>query len=118
MRRRANCGIPQCESGRTVLALPGPDPILRATPARAPALHRERFVEQLIRHFVVLFVVIEPITLVPIFGALTRGADKRYRRVMALKAVALGTCLTLLASVYPTYVASRMRPVDAMRVEA
>ena len=32
-------------------------------------------------------------------------------------AVALGTVLTLLASVYPTYVASRMRPVDAMRVE-
>jgi len=34
-----------------------------------------------------------------------------------LKAVVLGTVLTLLASVYPTYVASRMRPVDAMRVE-
>jgi len=34
-----------------------------------------------------------------------------------VKAVALGTGLTLLASVYPTYVASRMRPVDAMRVE-
>lgn len=33
------------------------------------------------------------------------------------KAVVLGTVLTLLASVYPTYVASRMRPVDAMRVE-
>ena len=34
-----------------------------------------------------------------------------------LKAVALGTVLTLLASLYPTYVASRMRPVDAMRVD-
>lgn len=34
-----------------------------------------------------------------------------------LKAVALGTLLTLLASLYPTYVASRMRPVEAMRVE-
>lgn len=33
------------------------------------------------------------------------------------KAIVLGTGLTLLASVYPTYVASRMRPVDAMRVE-
>ena len=33
------------------------------------------------------------------------------------KAVALGTGLTLLASLYPTYVASHMRPVDAMRVE-
>jgi hypothetical protein len=34
-----------------------------------------------------------------------------------VQAVALGTGLTLLASIYPTYVASRMRPVDAMRVD-
>jgi putative ABC transport system permease protein len=31
--------------------------------------------------------------------------------------LAIGTVLTLLAAVYPTYVASRMRPVDAMRTE-
>lgn len=35
----------------------------------------------------------------------------------AVKSVILGTVLTLLASLYPTYVASRMRPVDAMRVD-
>lgn len=46
-------------------------------------------IEQLVKEFVVLFVVIEPISLVPIFGALTSGADARYRRVMALKACAL-----------------------------
>ncbi|MEM7612606.1 MAG: MarC family protein [Pseudomonadota bacterium] len=46
-------------------------------------------IEQLIRHFVVLFVVIEPITLVPIFGALTRGGENNYRRRMAIKSVAL-----------------------------
>jgi len=34
-----------------------------------------------------------------------------------LQAVGLGTGLTLVASIYPTYVASRMSPVDAMRVE-
>jgi len=33
------------------------------------------------------------------------------------KAVGLGTVLTLLASLYPTYIASRMKPVDAMRAE-
>jgi len=33
------------------------------------------------------------------------------------KAVGLGTVLILLASLYPTYIASRMKPVDAMRVE-
>ena len=45
--------------------------------------------EQLIRHFVVLFVVIEPITLVPIFGALTRGGEPAYRKTMAVKSVAV-----------------------------
>ena len=49
--------------------------------------------EQLLRHFVVLFVVIEPITLVPIFGALTRGADTAYRRKMALKSVGLSAII-------------------------
>jgi putative ABC transport system permease protein len=32
-------------------------------------------------------------------------------------AVGAGTLITVVAAVYPTYVASRMRPVDAMRVE-
>ncbi len=49
--------------------------------------------EQLFRHFVVLFVVIEPITLVPIFGALTRGAENSYRRKMAIKSVALSAMI-------------------------
>lgn len=31
--------------------------------------------------------------------------------------MAIGTGLTLLAAIYPTFVASRMRPVDAMRTE-
>ena len=35
-------------------------------------------VEQLIKIFVVFFVVIEPISLVPLFGALTRGGGKKY----------------------------------------
>ncbi|MEM7278582.1 MAG: MarC family protein [Pseudomonadota bacterium] len=45
--------------------------------------------EQLLKSFVILFVVIEPITLVPIFGGLTRGADAAYRRRMAFKSTAL-----------------------------
>lgn len=49
--------------------------------------------EQLLRHFVVLFVVIEPITLVPIFGALTRGAEKDYRRRMAFKSIGLAALI-------------------------
>ncbi len=49
--------------------------------------------EQLIRHFVVLFVVIEPITLVPLFGALTRGGEPTYRRKMAIKSVVLSAII-------------------------
>ena len=45
--------------------------------------------EQLLKMFVVFFVVTEPITLVPIFGALTRGGDRSYRRRMAFKSTAL-----------------------------
>lgn len=46
-------------------------------------------IEQLLKTFVILFVVIEPISLVPIFGALTRGAEPGYRRRMAIKSTAL-----------------------------
>ncbi|MEM6819203.1 MAG: MarC family protein [Pseudomonadota bacterium] len=49
--------------------------------------------EQLIRHFVVLFVVIEPITLVPLFGALTRGGEPTYRRKMAIKSIVLSAII-------------------------
>jgi len=33
------------------------------------------------------------------------------------RAILLGTLLTVLASLYPTFVAARMKPVDAMRVD-
>ncbi len=45
--------------------------------------------ESLLKSFIILFVVVEPITLVPIFGALTRGADAAYKRKMAFKATAI-----------------------------
>jgi len=46
-------------------------------------------VEQLSKIFVVFFVVIEPISPVPLFGALTRGGGRKYRRVTAVKSVLL-----------------------------
>ncbi|MEM8547496.1 MAG: MarC family protein [Pseudomonadota bacterium] len=49
--------------------------------------------DQLLRHFVVLFVVIEPITLVPIFGALTRGGEKGFRQKMAFKSTILAAVI-------------------------
>lgn len=47
----------------------------------------------MLRHFVVLFVVIEPITLVPLFGALTRGGEPSYRRRMAIKSIVLSAII-------------------------
>lgn len=45
--------------------------------------------EHLIKTFIIFFVVIEPISLVPMFGALTRGGEPGYRRKMAWKSVAV-----------------------------
>ncbi len=53
-------------------------------------------VEQLIKIFVVLFVVVEPLSLAPMFGALTRGGSERYRRKMALKSTFLAAIILLV----------------------
>jgi multiple antibiotic resistance protein len=50
--------------------------------------------EHLIKTFIVFFVVVEPISLVPMFGALTRGADPRFRRKMAVKGVVLSVVIS------------------------
>ena len=50
--------------------------------------------EQLFKFFVVFFVVVEPISLIPLFAGLTEGASPSYQRSMAFKssAIALGIC--------------------------
>lgn len=45
--------------------------------------------EHLIKTFIIFFVVIEPVSLVPMFGALTRGGEPGYRKKMAWKSVAI-----------------------------
>jgi multiple antibiotic resistance protein len=51
--------------------------------------------EQLFKFFVVFFVVVEPISLIPLFAGLTEGSTLRYQRNMAGKstAIALGICV-------------------------
>src|ERR1700730_3939978 len=53
--------------------------------------------EQLFKFFVVFFVVVEPISLIPLFAGLTEGASPSYQRSMALKwsAIALGICFAI-----------------------
>jgi len=50
--------------------------------------------EYLIKTFVVFFVVVEPISLVPMFGALTRGAEDKFRQRMAVKGVILSAVIS------------------------
>ena len=51
------------------------------------------------------------------FSLLTAGTCLRAVLTGIPIAVCLGTLLTMVAAVYPTYVAARMRPVEAMRAE-
>jgi len=53
-------------------------------------------VEQLVNTFIILFVVIDPIALAPIFGAMTRGGSDDYRKKMAYKATFLSTAILLM----------------------
>ncbi|MBU6379586.1 MAG: MarC family protein [Gammaproteobacteria bacterium] len=44
-------------------------------------------IESFLKFFVVFFLVVEPISLVPVFASLTEGANQAYRRRMAIKSV-------------------------------
>ena len=52
--------------------------------------------EQLIKTFIIFFVVIEPVSLVPMFGALTRGGEPAYRRKMASKSVGISAAIFIV----------------------
>jgi multiple antibiotic resistance protein len=52
--------------------------------------------EQPLKFFVVFFVVVEPVSLIPLFNGLTQGATHRYKRRMALKAVLVAAAILLL----------------------
>jgi multiple antibiotic resistance protein len=55
-------------------------------------------IDEILKFFVLFLVVVEPLTLVPVFAALTQGANDEFRRHVAWKAVlvAAGIC-TLFA---------------------
>ncbi len=52
--------------------------------------------EQLIKFFIVFFVVVEPISLIPVFSGLTEGASDRYKHKMAIKSVLVASGILLL----------------------
>ena len=52
--------------------------------------------EQSLKFFVVFFVVVDPVSLIPLFTGLTAGASSAYKRRMALKAVSISAAILLL----------------------
>jgi multiple antibiotic resistance protein len=53
-------------------------------------------VEQLVKFFIVFFVVVEPISLIPLFAGLTVGSSGAYKRKMAGKAAAIALGISVL----------------------
>ena len=56
-------------------------------------------IEQVVKFFVVFFVVVEPVALAPMFASLTAGASEAFQRKMALKSVTVAACILLLFAV-------------------
>lgn len=52
--------------------------------------------EQVIKFFVVFFVVVEPLSLAPVFASLTEGASDAYKRKMSIKAALVAAGILLL----------------------
>jgi len=52
--------------------------------------------EQALKFFIVFFVVVEPLSLIPVFSGLTEGANASYRHKMALKSVLVASGIILL----------------------
>jgi multiple antibiotic resistance protein len=63
---------------------------------RGPSVAHSIMLEQPLKFFVVFFVVVEPISLIPLFTGLTAGATRQYKRRMALKAVGVSAVILLL----------------------
>jgi multiple antibiotic resistance protein len=52
--------------------------------------------DELVKFFVVLLVVVEPLSLLPVLAGLTDGADESWRRRMSLKAVGISAIVCLV----------------------
>jgi multiple antibiotic resistance protein len=77
----------------------------------------DELLEQAIKFFIVFFVVVEPISLIPVFSGLTEGASERYKHKMALKSsfVASGILL-LFALVGAGFLRSMGISIDSFRI--
>ena len=73
--------------------------------------------DEVLKFFVLFFVVVEPVTLVPLFAAMTEGEDEAFRRKMALKAVCIaGIVLFLFAVGGASFLKVMGISIDAFRI--
>jgi multiple antibiotic resistance protein len=73
--------------------------------------------EQLLKTFILFFVVIEPISMVPLFGALTRGGEPGYRRRMAVKSVAISAVIFVVFALGGDYLLQALNvSVNAFKI--
>lgn len=73
--------------------------------------------ESFLKFFVVFFLVVEPISLVPLFASLTEGASDSYRRRMAIKAVLVaGGIILLFALTGAAFLGALGISIDAFRI--
>jgi multiple antibiotic resistance protein len=73
--------------------------------------------EQAVKFFIVFFVVVEPLSLIPVFSGLTEGASAGYRHKMALKSVLVASGIILLfALVGAGFLAAMGIAIDSFRI--
>ena len=74
-------------------------------------------IESFLKFFVVFFLVVEPISLVPVFATLTEGANAAYRKRMAIKSVIVaGMIIVGFALSGAAFLAAMGISIDSFRI--
>src|SRR5580658_3102506 len=73
--------------------------------------------DQVIKFFIVFFVVIEPLSIAPVFVSLTAGATPEFQRKMAYKSVSIAALILLTFSLIGTpFLAAMGISIQAFRI--
>jgi multiple antibiotic resistance protein len=74
-------------------------------------------IDQVIKFFIVFFVVIEPLSIAPVFVSLTAGATAEFQRKMAYKSVSIAAIILLAFSLIGTpFLAAMGISIQAFRI--
>jgi multiple antibiotic resistance protein len=80
-------------------------------------LAQSTMLEQALKFFIVFFVVVEPISLIPVFSGLTEGASNSYKHKMALKSVLVASGILLVfALVGAGFLSAMGISIDSFRI--